>query len=101
MTHIEKQGKTAVLQATGDIIATGVPELREQMKQLVHEGITELTIDLASTAMIDSVGIGLIVSIHNSLSPKGGKLALINVSKDLQDLFHTMRLDQHFNISGA
>jgi len=101
MTNITKAGAAAVVQTSGDITASVVPALREQMKQLLGEGITEVTIDLAHTAMIDSVGIGLVVSLHNSLSQKGGKLSLVNVSGDLQNLFHTMRLDQHFSVSGA
>jgi len=100
MATITRQGSNAVMQTSGDITATGVPELREQIRQLLGEGTTDITLDLAHTAMIDSVGIGLIVSCHNSLSQKQGKLSLINVSKDLKDLFHTMRLDQHFSISG-
>jgi len=60
-----------------------------------------LIVDLAGVRMVDSVGIGLFISAHNSLRKIGGVLVLINTSKDLLDLFTNMRLNQHFTIKPA
>ena len=55
----------------------------------------------AVSATLSSVdAIGLLVAAHNSLSKTGKALEVINVSDDLFGLFRTLRLDQHFIISG-
>jgi len=46
------------------------------------------------------VGIGLLISAHNSLRRRGGRLAVVHASKDVLELFHMMRIHQHFNVSG-
>lgn len=50
--------------------------------------------------MIDSSGIGLLISIRNSLANYGGsEIELLNLSEDLKQLFKVMKLDNHFRIS--
>ena len=67
---------------------------------MVGAGIVHLTLDLAGTQMVDSAGIGLLISAHNSLKKAGGELSVIHASKDILDLFRTMRIHQHFCVSG-
>ena len=50
--------------------------------------------------MVDSAGIGLLISAHNSLKKAGGELAVIHASSDILALFRTMRIHQHFSVSG-
>jgi anti-anti-sigma regulatory factor len=49
----------------------------------------------------DSTGIGLLIAAHNSLRKVGGKLPVIHASPDILELFQTMRIHQHFSVSGA
>ena len=50
---------------------------------MVDEGVRDLVVDLADVNMVDSSGIGLLISAHNSLRKLGGQLALIHASADL------------------
>jgi anti-anti-sigma factor len=67
---------------------------------MVDSGIVHLTMDLAAAEMVDSAGIGLLISAHNSLKKAGGELTVIHASKDILNLFRTMRIHQHFSVSG-
>ena len=91
---------TAVTRPDGDLVAAHLPPLRSRLAGMVAAGIRHLTLDLAAVRAIDSVGIGLLVSVHNSLRKAGGELKLIHVSKDILALFHAMRINQHFSVSG-
>lgn len=84
-----------------DIVASIADDLRKDLAREVAEGVKKLTIDLKGVEMVDSVGIGVLVATHNSLSKSGGCLAVSNVSEDLCRLFRTMRLDQHFEVAPA
>jgi anti-anti-sigma factor len=90
----------AVLQPEGDLVAAKLPALRSKLQEAVHSGIVHLTLDLAGTQMVDSAGIGLLISAHNSLKKAGGELTVVHASKEILDLFRTMRIHQHFSVSG-
>jgi anti-anti-sigma factor len=101
MIVVSREGDKAVLHPSGaDIVSSLVPELRAQMRGIVEEGVRDLVVDLANVQMVDSSGIGLLIAAHNSLHKLGGRLAVVHASKDILDLFHTMRIHQHFSVTG-
>lgn len=95
-----KEGSAAVLKPEGDLVAATLPALRSKLKEMVGAGTLQLTLDLIGTQMVDSAGIGLLISAHNSLKKAGGELKVIHASKDIMHLFQTMRIPQHFSVSG-
>ena len=90
----------AVLQPEGDLVAARLPALRSKLQEMLGAGTVHLTLDLAGAQMVDSAGIGLLISAHNSLKKAGGELTVVHASKDILDLFRTMRIHQHFSVSG-
>jgi anti-anti-sigma factor len=97
---VSNEPGAAVLQPEGDLVAARLPVLRTALREMVASGIRQLTLDLAATQMVDSAGIGLLISAHNSLKKAGGALTVIHASGDILSLLRTMRMHQHFNISG-
>ncbi len=71
------------------------------MREAIAGGVHQLTIDLRNVEMIDSVGLGLLIAAHNSLMRVGGELSAVNASQELVNLFVSMRIHQHFSISGV
>jgi anti-anti-sigma factor len=96
-----QQVTAAVLQPEGDLVAARLPALRSKLQGMLGAGTVHLTLDLAGTRMVDSAGIGLLISAHNSLKKAGGELTVIHASKDILDLFRTMRIHQHLSVSGS
>ena len=97
---ITRDDNKTVIQPAGDIVAASLPGLRSAMREIVGNGAKELVVDLANTQMVDSAGIGLLISAHNSLAKVGGRLAVTHASKEILELFTTMRIQQHFSVSG-
>ena len=58
-----------------------------------------MVFDLASTAMLDSSGMGLLIATANSMTPIGGKVRVINVCSDIFHLLQSMRLTARLNVS--
>ncbi len=101
MIVLSRDGDKAVMRLSGvDFVAASVPELRSQMRGVLDEGARRLVVDLTNVQMVDSSGIGLLISAHNSLHKLGGHLAVVHASPDILDLFHTMRIHQHFSVTG-
>jgi anti-anti-sigma factor len=99
--EMASQGPAAsVVQPAGDLVAARLPALRSTLREMVGSGTLHLTVDLTDVQAVDSAGIGLLISAHNSLKKAGGDLAVIHASKDILELFRTMRIHQHFSVSG-
>jgi len=97
---IEQNDQQGTVKLTGDLTAVLVPELQAGLKELLNKGASDLVFDLASTAMLDSCGIGLLIAAANSLSRSGGKLRVTNVRPDIFHLLQSMRLTTRLNVSG-
>lgn len=97
---MEKNGDKAVLTLKKDLVASTVNDLRTMIQEAIKEGIKNISINMAGISVVDSMGIGLLISIQNSLSQVDGTLEILNISTDIMDLFQSMRLDQHFSIKG-
>lgn len=85
----------------GDMVAASLGELRDEMRQLIAAGAREITLDLADVQMLDSRGIGLLIAAHNTLCQRGGRLSVIHASPEVLELLRTMRIHQHFSVSGS
>jgi anti-sigma B factor antagonist len=95
--------KTAEVTVTpeSDLVLAKLPALRSKLRELVGSGVSQLTLDLSGVHMMDSAGIGLVVSTHNSLKKAGGELTLVHATQDILDLLKTMRIHQHLKVSGS
>lgn len=81
-----------------DVVASMTNGFRAELISLIHDAPQALVIDLAGVEIVDSVGISVLIAAHNSLVHKGGKLKIINITTDLNNLFRSMRLNNHFDI---
>jgi anti-anti-sigma factor len=101
MMKVVKDGLRAEVTPEGDIVASMADDFRGHLKTLAKEGVTEMVIDMSNVEVIDSIGLGLIISTHNTMNKAKGALRVTNVSRDVLGLFKTMRLDQHFSVAGS
>jgi anti-anti-sigma factor len=101
MIAVTREENKVVIRLAGDnIVAASVAALRSKMRGIVQDGVRELVVDLTGVQMVDSSGIGLLISAHNSLRKVGGRLAVVHASAEILELFQTMRMHQHFSVSG-
>jgi serine/threonine-protein kinase RsbW len=98
-TIVTLKNREAMIHPAGDVVAERVPELRSALREAMANGAREMTIDFANVEMVDSTGLGLLISAHNSISKAGGRLAVIHASKEILELFRSMRIHQHFPVS--
>ncbi len=101
MTDAMTDNSEIVVKPGRDIVASMVEEFRRELRDLAQRRPAALRLDLAEVDMIDSLGLGLLISAHNTLAGQGGKLILDNVSPDLASLFRIMRLDQRMDVRPA
>ena len=99
MSEIQRRNEQVTIKPNNDITSLLAQEFKEELQALVDEGIKQLAIDFSDVTMIDSIGLGVLITIHNGLSRSGGKLSVTQVSETIFNLFKTMRLDKHFDVT--
>lgn len=98
MNNANETKEKIILKPGRDIVSSMVLEFREELRAIVDQEDTLLTLDLDGVEMIDSMGLGVLIAAHNSLSKRNAQLELINISNDILNLMKNMRLDRHFSI---
>jgi anti-sigma B factor antagonist len=94
MKIVERQVEdVTILDLHGKIlIGEGDDALRDAVTRLVDGGRTKLLLNLADVPYVDSAGLGEIVRCYTTVSRKGGRLKLVNLTKKIQDLLAITKL---------
>ena len=94
MKIVERQvGDVVLLDLHGKIlIGEGDDDLREAVTRLADGGKTRILLNLADVPYVDSAGLGEIVRTYTTVSRKGGKLKLLNLTRKIQDLLSITKL---------
>ena len=94
MKIVERQVEDVViLDLHGKIlIGEGDDALREAVTNLADSGKAKILLNLAEVPYVDSAGLGEIVRTYTTVSRKGGKLKLLNLTKKIEDLLSITKL---------
>ena len=101
MSEIVNQGSQTIIKPGMDLVASMAEEFKNELLSAINESSSEIVMDLAGVDRVDSVGIGVIIATHNTLTQAERKLSVINVAKDVYGLFTTMRLNRRFTVDGV
>jgi anti-sigma B factor antagonist len=84
----------AIVKVTGDITLSkgGDVLLKDKVQSLLHQGYTNLLIDLSGVSYVDSAGLGELVQTYVTAKNRGGRLRLLNPTKRLKDLLVVTKL---------
>jgi anti-sigma B factor antagonist len=94
-TRTDNGGDT-VLAIEGTLDAVTSPELRTVVDDLVNESRKEVTLDLSSLRLIDSSGVGVIVSLFKRVRAYGGNVRIVGLRDQPRAIFRLLRLDRVF-----
>jgi anti-sigma B factor antagonist len=91
MTHsLSREMDTALLRVRGVLDALSCPELRLVLDGLVEERKPAVTVDLSELRLIDSFGVGAMVSLYKRVRANGGEVRFVGVTA--QPLRHLQAL---------
>lgn len=88
-----------VVECSGRLISGGTDPLRSEVKSLFPQ-TKHVILDLTNVTVMDSMGLGAIVSLYVSAKAAGCDLKLINLSKRVRELFKVTNLLSVFEIYG-
>jgi anti-sigma B factor antagonist len=91
-------GPETVLKIEGTLDAVTAPELRSVVDDLVSESRKEVTLDLTALRLIDSSGVGVIVSLFKRVRANGGQVRIVGLRDQPRAIFRLLRLDRVFPV---
>ncbi len=97
---MSQEGNKLKITLKGKITFENTGSIREKMKEILKdEGIKHLELNMEEVPFIDSSGLGLLVSIKNTLIRKDGTFTLINLSETVKKIMKQTGLDRYFGIN--
>jgi anti-sigma B factor antagonist len=91
-------GDETVLEIDGTLDAVTAPELRTVVDELVNERRKSVTLELSSLRLIDSSGVGVIVSLFKRIRANGGQVKIVGLRDQPRAIFRLLRLDRVFPV---
>ena len=94
-----EDGDCSVVECFGKLTSENVPLLKETMRG-AWEKKGRVVLDLKEVPMMDSSGLGAVVTLHVSARTRGCKLEVVNASKQIMDLFSMTNVLSLFESTG-
>jgi anti-sigma B factor antagonist len=91
---LSTENDTTVLRIEGELDAVTVTDLRPTIDRLATEGKKVVVVDLRSLRLIDSSGVGAIVSLYKRIRATGGSLSVRGLRDQPLAIFQLLRLDR-------
>jgi anti-sigma B factor antagonist len=73
-------------------------ELKAYLLQMIEGGATHIIVQLGQVRFIDSSGLGALLSGNKLILAKSGKLALVDIQRQVLSMFELTRLNRVFDI---
>jgi anti-sigma B factor antagonist len=100
MNHTLVQRPNAtVLRVRGELDALSCSELRPVLDALAAQGQCSVVVDLSELRLIDSSGVGVLVSLYKRVRANGGQVKFLGVTAQPLVIFKLLRLDRAFEIA--
>jgi anti-sigma B factor antagonist len=96
-TRTDKDDETT-LTIDGTLDAVTAPDLRAVVDQLVSEHRMSVTLELSALRLIDSSGVGVIVSLFKRIRANGGQVKIVGLRDQPRAIFRLLRLDRVFPV---
>ena len=83
-----------VLAADGGLNAETAKQFVGQLESLVDAGVTRIIVDCTNLDFISSLGVGVLVRLHNKLRKHGGDVKIAGVKSAVLTALSLMRINQ-------
>jgi len=94
----EDEGDKTTLYIRGELDALSASELRPLLDRVVEDRRADVTVDLSQLRLVDSSGVGALVSLYKRVRAGGGHVEFVGVTAQPLVIFKMLRLDVVFGL---
>ena len=78
----------------GELDVVTAPEMRGDIEKLLARKPTKVEVDLSALRMLDSSGVGALVSLYKRVRAQGGEVVMVGLRDQPLAIFRLLRLDR-------
>jgi anti-sigma B factor antagonist len=93
-TILTAEDGTARLSIEGELDAVSVSDLRGDLEKLLARQPARIDVDLSRLRMVDSSGVGALVSLYKRARAQGGAVVVTGLRDQPLAIFRLLRLDR-------
>lgn len=93
------QEAVTILTLRGHLDALNAPSLKRETEELVGQKRTQVVFDMSQLELIDSSGVGAIVSLFKQVRTRHGDVKIASLHGQPREIFKLLRLDRAFDLS--
>ena len=94
-----EDGPNSILRVGGELDAISSSDLRPVLAKLAHRTGHHVTVDLSDLLLIDSSGLGALISLYKRVRATGGTVSFAGVTNQPLAVFKLLGLDRAFKLN--
>jgi anti-sigma B factor antagonist len=98
--EVRQIGSVVVLDVGGRLVMGEVDEMRDTICRLLEAGSRSFVLNLSRVSYMDSAGLGQTIAAYTSVTRRGGRVVLLNPSKQTNQLLQIAKLVTVFDVYG-
>jgi anti-sigma B factor antagonist len=96
--EVSQQGDIQILHCGGSLDADNVSAFKKVAYDLVGAGTTRIIIDCSNLTFIDSMGLGVLISLLRRVRQRNGDVKVAALSDEVKTIFEITRLHRLFEV---
>lgn len=96
---LQRDGDALVLRIEGELDALSAPQIRPVIEEVLAGAPKRVTVDLSALRLVDSSGVGAIVSLFKRQRAAGGEFSIAGLAGQPLAVFRVLRLDRALSTS--
>lgn len=96
--EVSKKGDIALLKCVGSLDADNVASFKKTVYDLLEKGTVKFVLDASCVEFIDSMGLGVLISLLRRVKQKDGDVKIASLTSDVKTIFEITRLYRLFDV---
>lgn len=95
---VEQLHAVAVVACQGSLDASTIAGFKERTQALLDQDVRYIVLDASQLTFIDSMGLGVIISLLRKVKAHGGDVKVAAPTPDVRSIFEITRLNRLFDV---
>jgi anti-sigma B factor antagonist len=96
--NIEDNGETLAVSGIVELAAGNAAQVRDDVRAALGDAHKTIDFDLSEASFLDSSGLGTLISLHKTMTGKGGSVRLMNPTPVATQVLELTRMHRIFEI---
>lgn len=96
--EVRHSGSAVVLDIAGRLVFGEVDGMRDTISRLLDGGSRQFILNLSRVSYMDSAGLGQTIAAYTSITRRGGRVVLLNPSRQTNQLLQVAKLVTIFDV---